>query len=175
MADLSTTTTGITGVAGSGDPAEDPTTGLLRRALLGIAGVTVLGTALELLSLQHWKEPSQIIPFACLAALAVAIGLLLGRPSAAVVRAARAVAVVVCLASAFGMVQHVHGNYEAGPLDAVYGEEWDTLSVATRWWYALVKTVGPSPALAPGVLALASLCVVGATLRHPALRTAAAD
>jgi hypothetical protein len=153
------------------DAPEDATAGLLRRVLLGLAALTVLGTAIELVTLHHWEQATQLVAFACLLALAVPLALLAGRPSARAVRAARIVAGVVCVAAAFGMWEHVEGNYDAGPLDAVYGPDWETMSAASRWWAALVKTVGPSPALAPGVLVLASLCVLGATLRHPALAT----
>ena len=45
----------------------------------------------------------------------------------------------------------------------------DTMSSTTRWWKAVTKSVGPSPMLAPAVLVQASLCLLFATRRHPAV------
>jgi hypothetical protein len=74
------------------------------------------------------------------------------------------------LASLWGIFEHVEANYDAAPLDFNYANTWDTLPETTRWWLALSKSVGPSPPLAPGALAQAGLCVLLASLRHPALR-----
>ncbi|MFN8540111.1 MAG: hypothetical protein U0232_21845 [Thermomicrobiales bacterium] len=38
-----------------------------------------------------------------------------------------------------------------------------------QWWTAAREGVGPSPPLAPGALALVGLCILLATVRHPAL------
>ena len=73
-------------------------------------------------------------------------------------------------AAFLGIWGHVHANYEAAPLDVRYADTWDGLPEVTRWWLAATKTVGPSPPLASGALAQAALCVLLATLRHPALR-----
>ena len=101
--------------------------------------------------------------------MAVAIALLARVPSAGKVRLARILAGVVMLSAVLGIWAHVESNYDAGPLDFRYTDSWDGLTDASRWWLALTKTVGPSPPLAPGALAQASLCVLLATLRHPAL------
>ena len=45
----------------------------LRWALLGIAGVTIVGTALELASIRHWTEKSQLLAWACLVGLTIAL------------------------------------------------------------------------------------------------------
>ena len=71
----------------------------------------------------------------------------------------------------WGVWEHVYANYDAGVLDFAYADTWDGLTEPTRWWLAVTKTVGPSPPLAPGALAQASLAVLIASLRHPMLRT----
>ena len=143
---------------------------LLRRSLLVVAALAVAGTAIELAMLRHWKSGWQLVPWAALVALLVAIGLLSLRPSRGVVRLARGVAVVVALSALVGVYQHVEGNYESGPLDYRYTESWDSMSEGARWWAALSKTVGPAPPIAPGVLAQASLALLLSTIRHPTLR-----
>jgi len=64
---------------------------------------------------------------------------------------------------------HIDVNYQSGPLDYRYAAIWETMPDPTRWWAALSKTVGPAPPVAPGVLAQASLGLLFATVRHPAL------
>ena len=139
----------------------------LRRGLLVVATSIVAGTALELAFQHHWTKPMQLVAWAALALLGVAIVLASRGPDARTSRAIRAIAAVVCLAAALGVVQHVLGNYEAGPLDALYGEQWDSMSELNRWWVSFAQAVGPSPALAPGVLVLASLCLWFATPATP--------
>ncbi|MEZ5144095.1 MAG: hypothetical protein R2726_16475 [Acidimicrobiales bacterium] len=153
-----------TGVGG-----DDALAHRLRRALLWIAVATTAGTTVELASLEHWTEKTQLIAWMAVVVLAVAIAIVWRARTTRAVQLARLLAVGVCGAAAIGVVAHVHGNYEAGPLDAQYGDRWDSMSQAARWWAALVKQVGPSPPLAPGILVIASLAVLFATVGHPAL------
>ena len=138
----------------------------LRRALLIVAGLTVAGTAAELAMLRHWKSNVQLVPWVVLVALAATVIAMARRPGGSAVLVVRVVAVAAGLSSGFGVFEHVKGNYEAGPLDANFTDRWATMSGAGRWWAAFAKTVGPSPSLAPGALALAALCVLFATLGH---------
>jgi hypothetical protein len=150
-----------------GEHTDRPTSTRLRWSLLGIAGITIVGTVLELASTRHWTEKSQLIAWACLAALTVALVFIARGPSARLLALIRLGLGSVCVMAVVGMGVHVHGNYEAGPLDAVYGPDWDTMSASARWWAALVKSVGPSPALAPGILIVTSLCLFAATIGLP--------
>ena len=163
----------VTAPAGTSAPAaaEDPLAHRLRRFLLWLAVVTTAGTTVELASLQHWSETSQLIAWAAVVVLAAAIVVVFRASTPQAILVARVLAVGVCGAAAIGVVAHVHGNYESGPLDAQYGDQWDSMSAAARWWAALVKQVGPSPPLAPGILVIASLAVLFATVGHPALHS----
>ncbi len=150
-------------------PAEEPAlVAVLRRGLLGVAALSVTGTVIELAMLRHWTQASQVIAWGACAALLVAIALAARPASPTVVRVARTIAFVVCVSAAFGVWEHVEGNYDAAPLDAEYGERWDSMSAAARWWAAFTKSVGPSPALAPLVLVQAALLILLALHRHPA-------
>ena len=143
---------------------------VLRRGLLWVAALTSAGIAVELAADRHWTQPIQLVAWAALAVLAVAIVLVAGASSPARVRLGRILVVAVMLSAVLGIWEHVESNYDAGELDFEYESTWASLSEPARWWLAATKTVGPSPPLAPGALAQASLCVLLATLRHPALK-----
>ena len=140
----------------------------MRRGLLALCGAGVLGTAVELAMLRHWTSAVQLVPWTALPPLGVALGALAVRPGRTTVRAARAVALTVVLVAAFGIFEHVKANYDAGPLDRRYSTRWETMSEPSRWWAAAAGSVGPSPALAPAVLAQAAACLALATAHHPA-------
>lgn len=145
------------------DPA-----GPLRRGLLALAALGVAGTAVELAMLRHWKGAVQLVPWVALAVLAVALGALALRPGPGTVRLVRALALTVLVIAGFGVFEHVLANYRAAPLDFRYTARWPTMPAGSRWWAAFSGAVGPSPTLAPTILAWASLCLWFATLRHPA-------
>jgi hypothetical protein len=64
----------------------------------------------------------------------------------------------------FGVMEHALVNYDAGPLDQRFAEAWDALSPWLRWWYAITRTVGPAPTLAPGMLGQAATTLILATI-----------
>ena len=142
----------------------------LRRGLVWLAALTTAGLGVELAVERHWTQPVQFVAWGAVGVIVIAIAIMAWSPSRGRLRLARILAVVVMLSAILGIWEHVEGNYDAGPLDFQYADTWDGLSEASRWWLALSKTVGPSPPLAPGALAQAGLCVLLATLRHPALR-----
>jgi hypothetical protein len=131
--------------------------------------VGVVATAVELALSRHWTSPVQFVPWVALAVMVVAIVLLVARPSRRSLLGVRVLAVAVMLTAGFGIFEHVLANYDAAPLDFRYTDRWATMSAPSRWWAAATEAVGPSPTLAPGVLAQSSLCLLFATLGHPAL------
>jgi hypothetical protein len=148
----------------------DSASPLLRRGLLWLGAITTAGIGVELAADRHWTQPIQLVAWGAVGMVVVALALLAWTPSRTRIRLAQILAVVVMLSAVWGIWEHVAANYDAAPLDFHYTDTWDNLPETTRWWLALSKTVGPSPPLAPGALAQASLCVLLATLRHPALR-----
>lgn len=141
----------------------------LRAGVLVVAAVGAAGTGLELALARHWKSPVQLVPWVALAIVGAGIAIVAARPSPGAIRAARVTAGAAIIAGAIGVFKHVEGNYDAAPLDAVYGPKWDTMSEASRWWHALIESVGPSPSFAPGALALIAALLLLATYRHPAV------
>jgi hypothetical protein len=152
-----------------GMTANEQAAPILRRGLLALGAVTIAGLTVELAVERHWTQPTQLIAWAALVVGAVAIGLVAWAPTRRAVLLGRILAIVVMLSGAYGVWEHIESNHDAGELDRNYSESWETLPAATRWWLAASKTVGPSPPLAPGALAQVGLCVVLATVRHPAL------
>ena len=146
----------------------DPATGL-RRSFAALAAAGLVGTAVELALTRHWTSTVQMIPWAALAVTLVALILLVARPRPATLRVVRILAVLVVLTAGFGVFEHVLANYDAAPLDFRYTTRWATMSASSRWWAAASQSVGPSPTLAPGVLAQSAFCLLFATLGHPAL------
>jgi hypothetical protein len=151
--------------------AGDGAASLLRRGLLALAALTAVALGIELAAERHWTRPSQLIAWAALVLLLIAVGLLLGEVTSGRVQAARHLAMLVIVSAVVGIWAHIESNYDAGELDQVYSTRWEALPEASRWWLAITKTVGPSPPLAPGALAQAGACVLLATLRHPARRS----
>ena len=141
-----------------------------RRMFLGLAALALAGTAAELAIGRHWKTLIQEIPWLGIGLATIALLLLLVRPSRGRVWLARLLAAGVIVVAGVGVWEHVAANYDAGTLDFRYADTWASMSWFSRWRIAATGGVGPSPVLAPGILAQAALCLLAATFRHPALR-----
>jgi len=150
------------------DPT-DPSAALLRRGLLWLAVLGTGGAVVELALLRHWDNPLELIPFAALAVLAVAIVLVARRPTRRSIMVARGLATGVLVVAAIGVLVHVRANYEAAPLDFRYTDSWPTTAEPIRWLLAATDTVGPSPTLAPTAIAFMALALILASIRHPAI------
>jgi hypothetical protein len=142
----------------------------VRRALLGLTIVTMVGIVAELVSLRHWDSSIQLIPFAALAVLVVA--LVLAWRGGTRTRAARGLSVAVLVTSAFGVYEHIQENLTAGPLDHRYAFTWEHFSWFKQVWLAATGGVGPAPPLAAAALAQAALLVMILTLARPEPATA---
>ncbi|NUW38736.1 hypothetical protein [Nonomuraea rhodomycinica] len=139
----------------------------LRHGLLAVAAISVGGAAAELAAERHWQSLEQLVPWATLGVLVLALAVCAFGRSPRGAAVVRTLAVVVLLAALFGVYEHVSVNLASGPLDQRYADTWDTLGPLTQWWYALSKTVGPTPPLAPGMLAQSALLLVLATFASP--------
>lgn len=139
----------------------------VRRSLLALTLIGILATTFELTTEHHWKGLEQLIPWFALALLALAVVLNV-LPSRSAQILARVLTLVVLGASVYGVLDHIAVNYNSGPLDQRFADTWESLSATQRWWYASTKQVGPSPPLAPGILAqTALLLLLAGFLRRP--------
>jgi hypothetical protein len=136
---------------------------LMRRALVALTAIGIFGAAFELFAERHWRSPQQLVPWAALALLAVAVLLLLLKESPGLTRTIRVIAGAVLLAATFGVYAHVSANFTMGAFDQSLDGTWAGMSVVSQYWYALTKAVGTAPPLAPGMLAQAALLVLLAT------------
>ncbi|WP_246082992.1 hypothetical protein [Nonomuraea diastatica] len=161
----------------SSTPAEDTTVqsarrrrapagpSMLRLGLLALVAIGIAGAAAELAFERHWGSPTQLIPWATLALLTVALVLVALRDSPGTLTVVRVLALIVLLAAAYGVFTHVSVNHGMGAMDPA----WDSLSPLAQWWSALTKSVGNAPPLAPGMLAQSALLLLlVSTVRRPA-------
>jgi hypothetical protein len=135
--------------------------GPLRRLLLWLVVLGILGLTAELFLLEHTEELSQWLPFLALgAALAACLAVAL-RPTPGTVRAMRAAMALGVAIGVLGLGMHLWGNLE-------FERENDpSLRGLALVWESLR---GATPALAPGALAQLGLLGLVYTFRHPALR-----
>lgn len=143
----------------------------MRLGILAVVVAATLGIALELATSRHWNGAIQLIPWVSALVMLAAAGLV-GRNTPGGVRAGRVIALVVGLASAFGVWEHVESNYDSGPLDFRYATKWASMSEATRWWKAVSGGVGAAPPFVPGAMALIAALLVVATLGRGTARRA---
>jgi hypothetical protein len=148
---------------------DDPESNALRRSVIAVAAVGIVGLLAELLVERHWGTAVRYVPWLCLFGLAWSVWRLWRGPTAREIRAARIVAGASAIGGMVGIALHINENYGAGPLDQKYSLVWDTMSEAERWWAAFTKSLGPAPTFAPAALILLALLVIVATQRHPAL------
>ncbi len=144
------------------------TAGLLRRAVLALGGLSIVGIALELLIERHWGTAVRYVPWVALAISAFALYRLVRRPTPGTLRMVRIVAIAVLCAGTVGVALHINENYSAAPLDQKYSLIWDTMSEPARLWAAFTKSVGPAPTFAPAALAEVALLLLIGTIGHPA-------
>jgi hypothetical protein len=149
------------GAVAGHDPA-----GRLRRLLLALVLLGMLGMSAELLLLEHVESATQWIPLAVIALGFAAGAAVAARPGRGTVRLFQG-AMALCLAAGvLGVYLHYRGNL-------MFEREMDdTMRGFALLWAALH---GATPALAPGALAHLGLIGLATTYRHPALRRPAGD
>jgi predicted membrane channel-forming protein YqfA (hemolysin III family) len=134
---------------------------LLRRILLGLIALGIVGTVIELLLIGHYKELTQWPPLVLLGLSAVAVVIVTRKPTPRSLQWFRILMVVVALTSLLGVFFHLKGNIEFRL------ETNPELSGAALLWRAMQ---GGVPLLAPGVMAQVGLLGLAFTFRHPALK-----
>ncbi len=141
---------------------ESQTVRHFRNFALGLASLGVVVTPLELVFMEHYREPAQFIPFAALIAAAIVIAAAWWRPTARVLVAVRVVMLGLFLTALLGALIHLKSNSEfALQIDP-------KLNGLSLLWASLT---GKAPVLATGILAQIGLLGLAFTYRHPALKT----
>jgi len=132
----------------------------IRRIILGILLLGVIGTAVELLLLSHDEGALQLVPLVLMAVglLVICWNLLSSSPSS--LRAMRVSMLAFILAGAAGVWLHYRGSAE-------FQTEVDP-TLAGLALFKKVMTSKAPPALAPGLMAQLGLLGLVYTYRHPA-------
>lgn len=146
---------------GSIDEREQNLSATLRKILLGITWLGIVGLSVELVFIEHWEKRWQPIPLALLGMAMLASIAVTWWPTDMSLRVFRIVMAMCVLAAPFGIWQHYSGNVEFEL------ERRRELHGMPLIWKSLH---GATPVLAPGALTQLGLLGLAFTFRHPALR-----
>jgi len=140
-------------------PGDSHVPRLVRRGLLVILILGLVGTGVELLLLKHTDGFWQVLPLVLMGlALAVLAAHALA-PSPSTIRALQAIMGIFLLSGVAGILLHYRGN-----------AEWELERMASLSGFDLFRhaVMGATPTLAPGTMAQLGLVGLLYTYRHPA-------
>jgi hypothetical protein len=132
----------------------------MRRLVLFVLVIGLIGTGLELALLDHFEDSLQVLPVALIAAAGASLVWLLVRPGRAIVRVFQGVMVAFVLAGALGVLLHYRGNL-------AFQQEIDPEQRRSEMFWNALHAKSP-PALAPGVMVQLGLLGLIFGYRHPA-------
>ena len=132
----------------------------MRRMVLAILLIGLLGTGLELVLIAHHEDAWQAIPLALTVLALLLVGWHGVRPGSAALRLFRGVMVLFVASGLLGMVLHYRANVE-------FQREIDPSLAGTRLFWKVVRAKAP-PSLAPAVMAELGLLGLLFAYRGPA-------
>lgn len=142
------------------DTRSEGTTAPIRRFLLILFVIGVVGTGTELLLLGHTEDLWQWTPLVLLAAGLVTVGWRVVARGARSLRVFRATMILFVLSGGVGLWLHYHGNAE------FEREMYPSLQGVDLFWESIT---GATPTLAPGTMLGLGLLGLVYTYRDPAL------
>ena len=133
---------------------------VMRRVLLGILLLGLVGTGVELLLLKHFEDNWQIAPLALIGTALIVIAWHAVSPGQASLRTFQATMLLFTVSGAVGVLQHFRGNveWELERSPGAAGVELFRLAV-----------MGATPTLAPGTMLQLGLIGLLYAFRHPIL------
>ena len=137
----------------------------IRRILLALVLLGILGLTIELLLLEHIESATQLIPFAVFGAGLVATIAAAVRPTRRTLRAFQVVMLLFVAAGLLGIYLHLRGN-------VLFEQETDPSARGLDLIWRSLR--GGVPLLAPAAMAQLGLLGLVFAYRHPALRAGAA-
>jgi hypothetical protein len=140
---------------------------ILRRFVLAIVVLGLLGTVTELVLLEHYEDSLQIVPLFFIGLALMTIAGHVVAPRAGSVWLLRAVMSVLVVSGVLGVVLHYRGSLEFQLEMDPTQSGWDL--------FAKVLHAKAPPALAPGVMAQLGLLGLVYTYRHPSTRRPSPD
>lgn len=136
----------------------------MRRMVLGILLLGLLGIGIELILLEHTEGFWQRVPVGLILMSFVVLGWHAGRRSAASLRVFQGIMILFLLSGFTGLVLHYRGNVEF---------ELEMYPTRAGWELFRESMMGATPALSPGTMLVLGFLGLAYTYRHPALTGAA--
>jgi hypothetical protein len=137
----------------------------IRRILLALVLLGIIGLTLELFLLEHTESATQLIPFAVFGAGLASIMKVAMRPTARSIRYFQLVMLLFIAVGLLGLYLHLRGNVE-------FEQETDP---SVRGLDLIRRSLhGGIPLLAPAAMAQLGLLGLAFAYRHPVLRRSAA-
>ena len=136
-----------------------PDAAFLRRVLAALFLFGSVGTAAELMLLEHTEDVWQKAPLVLIAVACVVLAVLAVRPSTAGVRLFQLAMVAFIASGVAGLALHYQGNVE-------FELELQPEASGLHLFWESMK--GATPVLAPGTMALLGAIGLTYTYRHPA-------
>jgi hypothetical protein len=140
--------------------SEDPLPPLVRRGLLLILIVGIVGTGLELFLLLHFEDAWQLVPLVLMGLSLVVLTAHAIAPSPGTIRLLQGLMLLFLASGAAGVILHYRGNVE-----------FELERLASQSGLELFRNamMGATPMLAPGAMAQLGFIGLLYTYRHPAL------
>jgi len=140
---------------------------VLRKVILALLVLEMLGTAAELILLGHFEDVWQMVPLVLIAAGVVVLAWHWFDRRASSLLALRVVMILAIASAGIGFYLHYRANAE-------FQLDIDPSMRGLTLWLKVMQAKAP-PALAPGVMAHFGLLGLAYTYRHPALDTDVKD
>jgi len=150
-------------MARSSAAAPADTLGNIRRFVLALFGIGVLGTAADLLLTGHFEDLWQLAPLALLVVSALIVAWHLASGGRASLRAHQAMMALFIISGLIGTFLHLRANIE------FEAEMYPELGGFELYWKAIQGASPPS--LAPGAMIALGLLGLIYAYRHPSLDT----
>jgi hypothetical protein len=133
----------------------------IRRLLLAVITLGLIGTAVDLVLLEHYEDSWQLVPLFVIVMALGAIAAYMRTGSALTIRVLQSVMLLCVLVGGIGVVLHYQGNLEI---------QVDMDPTLSHWQYfTKVMRAKAPPALAPAAMAQLGLLGLVFSYRHPGL------
>ena len=149
------------------EPIEAPGLRMMRRLMLLLLTVAMIGTAVDLMLLDHHEDFWQMVPLGLMALGVVSVVVAAMKGGAGAVAVMRVTMALFICAGFVGMGLHYSGNSE-------FQREMDP---SLEGWSLFMKSITSKapPALAPAAMIQMGLLGLLYTYKHPALRGAGSE
>ena len=150
-----------------GSSSAGSTLAAVRRFVIALFAIGVLGTAADLLLTGHVEDAWQLAPLILLAASAVTLARTIARPTRSAIRFHQALMMLFIVSGLVGTFLHYKANIEFEL------EMYPGLAGLSLFWKA-IQGASP-PALAPGAMAALGLLGLIYAYQHPAVANSTSD